>query len=106
MLQRALPIEDDTELHRALRKGRVRRGTVVILGVERELTIAQLASRLRVERNLVVCAIMGDGRKFREAFALGRLGIIRWVWRTSGWSVSLTPRGLELAAKLATGWDP
>lgn len=96
----------DLDIARALRKGRIRRGILLALPADGERTIPQLTQLLRTERQLVVWAVNGHWPKFRDSLALGHLGLVRWVWRPSGFSLALTPRGREVAARLASGWEP
>lgn len=97
---------DLTDVARALRKGRLRYGILRVLHREGELTVPQLVEKLRSDRDLVVWAINGHPPKFREAYALTSLGLVRWIWRPTGLSVVLTDAGSQVATSLAEGWQP
>lgn len=94
------------DIQRALRKGRLRRGILLLLADEHELTIEQIAEKLRSEREHVVWAIQGHGKAFRESFALLTLGLVRWLPGPAGFSLELTPLGELVAARLMVGWQP
>lgn len=96
----------DSEIHRALRRGRLRAEILTTLTARGEMHVDQLAEACRTEGRYIAWALRGRPPGFKRRFGLAHLGLVRWIWRPSGWSVEATRRGADFGARLATGWRP